>query len=233
MMRFADAEIAIVALTITLSGCVRSGVGTRVRMALTGSPGGMMYLPHTIAQELGFYRQQGLETAVEDVNGGSRRMQALLGGSADVVIGHYEHSIRVAAQGRRVRSFVAMTRYPGNVIIVSPATKKRIEAIKDLKGALVRVPDPSSSSQAHLFLNFLLVRNGLSPARRRSRWVRRPSDLRYGRVSGHGPVFNGGLAEQKSRCGSAAGSQYSAFASVDACALTRADRSADTPAVPR
>lgn len=47
------------------------------------------------------------------------------------------------------------------MIIVSPATKKRIEAIKDLKGALVGVPDPSS--QAHLFLNFLLVRNGLSP----------------------------------------------------------------------
>lgn len=112
-MRLADAEIAIIALTITLSGCAGSGVGTRVRMALAGSPGGMMCLPHTIAQELGFCRQQRLEIVVEEVNGGSRGMQALLGGSADVVIGYYEHSIRVAAQGRRVRSFVTMTRYPG------------------------------------------------------------------------------------------------------------------------
>jgi len=77
-----------------------------------------------------------------------------------VVAGYYEHSIRVAAQGRNVRSFVTMTRYPGNVLIVSPMSQKKIERVEDLKGTLVGVPDPGS--QAHLFVNYLLFRHGLS-----------------------------------------------------------------------
>lgn len=89
-------------------------------------------------------------------------MQALLGGSADVVAGYYEHTIRVAPQGRAVKSLVLMTRYPGDVLVVSPLARQRISHISDIRGALVGVPD--QGSQAHLFVNYLLGRNGLAPS---------------------------------------------------------------------
>jgi NitT/TauT family transport system substrate-binding protein len=129
---------------------------------VAGTPGNLAFLPHTLARELGFYRQNRLEVQIDAVPGGTKAMQALLGGSADVVVGYYDHPIRVAAQGRAVKSFVVMTRYPGNVLIVSPATKRDIRRIKDLKGAAVGVPDPGS--QLHLFVNYALSRNGLSPS---------------------------------------------------------------------
>lgn len=131
-------------------------------MVLAGTPATLAYLPHTVAQQLSFYRKEGLLVAVDVVPGGTKGVQALLGGSADVVIGFYDHSIRTAAQGQAVQSFVTMTRYPGNVIITSPATSHSIQRIEDLRHTSIGVPD--LGSQAHLVLAFLLVRHGLAPS---------------------------------------------------------------------
>jgi NitT/TauT family transport system substrate-binding protein len=133
-----------------------------VRLVLAGTPATLAYLPHTVAQQLNLYRKEDLLIAVDAVPGGTKGVQALLGGSADVVVGFYDHSIRTAAQGQAVRSFVTMTRYPGNVIIASPKTSDRIRRIEDLRHASIGVPD--LGSQAHLVVSFLLVRHGLAPS---------------------------------------------------------------------
>jgi NitT/TauT family transport system substrate-binding protein len=133
-----------------------------VRLVIAGTPATLAYLPHTIAEQLNFYEKEGLSIAADAVPGGTKGVQALLGGSADVVVGYYDHSVRTAAQGQSVQSFVTMTRYPGNVILVSPAASERIRTIGDLRHASIGVPD--LGSQAHLVLNFLLVRNGIAPA---------------------------------------------------------------------
>lgn len=140
----------------------REMANQRVRLVLAGTPATLAYLPHTLAQQLNFYRREGLLLAVDAVPGGTKGVQALLGGSADVVVGFYDHSIRMAAQGQSFQSFVTMTRYPGNVIITAPATSEKIRRIEDLKHAFIGVPD--LGSQAHLFLSFLLVRHGLAPS---------------------------------------------------------------------
>jgi NitT/TauT family transport system substrate-binding protein len=155
--------LIVVCLVSVLSGCDRPPrQANKVHIIGAGFPGTLAYLPHVLAQELGFYKEEGLEVQAESVPGGTNAMQALLGGSADVVAGYYEHSIRVAAQGRAVKSFIVMTRYPGNVLLVGPGAKKNIRRIEDLKGAAIGVNDPGS--QGHLFVNYLLVRNGLAPS---------------------------------------------------------------------
>jgi NitT/TauT family transport system substrate-binding protein len=139
----------------------RVSASRRVRLVLAGTPATLAYLPHTVARELNFYRKEGLLVAVDAVPGGTKGAQALLGGSADVVVGFYDHSIRIAAQGQSVRSFVTLTRYPGNVIITSPQSSRRIRSIGDLRQATIGVPD--LGSQAHLVLMYLLVQHGLTP----------------------------------------------------------------------
>lgn len=151
--------LALLAVLVSACGCRESS--RQVRMVVAGSPSTIVYVPHVLAQQLGLYERQGLQISVDNVAGGSKGLQALLGGSADVVAGYFDHPVRMAAQGRRIRSFVTMTNYPGNVLLVSPATKKPIRSIKDLRGAVVGVS--GLGSQVHLMLNYLLVQHGVSP----------------------------------------------------------------------
>lgn len=121
----------------------------------------MVYLPTTLAQQLDYYRQEGLNVTLQDFPGGAKALEALLGGSSDVVSGFYDHTIQMAAESRELKAFVTMLRYPGFVVAVSPATSKKIFRIADLKGAVVGVTAPGSSS--HFMINYLLFRQGLRP----------------------------------------------------------------------
>lgn len=149
--------LLIAAAWLMTSGCSKSPTGqTPVRLAI-GGQAQMVYLPVTLAVELGYYRQQGLDVAIQDFPGGSRALEALLGASADVVAGFYDHTIQMAAEGRDLQAFVSMLRYPGFVAVASPASK--IARVEDLRGKIAGVTAPGSSS--HFFLNHLLVKHGL------------------------------------------------------------------------
>jgi NitT/TauT family transport system substrate-binding protein len=144
-------------------GCNRHSVQNQpVRIVVAGTPSNLAFLPHTLAQELRLYEKAGLTLAVDAVPGGTKGLQSLIGGSADVVVGYYDHSVRMAAQGQAIRSFVTMTRYPGNVIVLSPAASQSKRTIEDLKNSLIGVSD--QWSQSHLFLNYVLIRHGILPA---------------------------------------------------------------------
>ena len=145
------------------SGCYHRNPGKqRIRVVVAGTPANLAFLPHTLAQQLNLYRREGLSLALDAVPGGTKGLQALLGGSTDVVVGFYDHSIRTAALGQEVRSFAVLTRYPGNVIVTSPDTSRTIRSIKDLQHRVVGVSD--LGSQSHLFLNFVLMQHGLRPS---------------------------------------------------------------------
>lgn len=127
-----------------------------VRLAVGGTAQ-VVYLPTTLAQQLGYYAEEGLNVTIQDFPGGSKALQALNGGSADVVSGFYDHTIQMAAEGRRLQAFVSILRYPALALV----TLKPAARIADLKGAVVGVTAPGSST--HMFLNYLLLKNGVSP----------------------------------------------------------------------
>ena len=131
-----------------------------VRLAIAGSSG-LQYLPHILASELGFYEQNGLELAEENLAGGSKAMRALLGGSVDVVAGYFDHPIRITARGRTVRSFAVLNQCPGNVVLVSHLAANRIRSIPQLRSATIGVTD--LGTQAHWFINYLVSMHGIMP----------------------------------------------------------------------
>lgn len=151
-------------ILFTLASCRQPAViqsGPKVVIAV-GGQAQLVYLPTTLAAQLNFYRDEGLDVELLDFAGGSKALEALFGGSADVVSGFFDHTVQMAAEGKPLQSFVAMLRYPGLALVVSPATSRKITSIRDLAGANVGVSSPGSST--HLMLNHLLVKNGLSPA---------------------------------------------------------------------
>jgi NitT/TauT family transport system substrate-binding protein len=117
----------------------------------------MIYLATTLAQELGFYQEERLEVELQSFDGGAKALQAVVGGSADVVSGFYDHTIQMAAEGREFVAFVTMLRYPGIALVSSPQAADEVTSISALKGRTVGVTTPGSSS--HMFLTFLLTRH--------------------------------------------------------------------------
>jgi NitT/TauT family transport system substrate-binding protein len=140
--------------------CRRARDGGRVNVRLAvGGQNQMVYLPTTLARELGFYQEEGLDVDLQDFAGGSKALQALVGGSADVVSGFYDHTIQMAADGRALVAFVTMLRFPGLVLVTSPQRAAEMTSIADLKGRILGVTTAGSSSQ--MLLTYLLRRHGV------------------------------------------------------------------------
>jgi NitT/TauT family transport system substrate-binding protein len=127
-----------------------------------GGAGCLCYLPTMLAQELGEYKKAGLEVELVDFKGGSQSLTAVIGGSADVVSGYFDHCVNLAAKNQALVAFVTYDRYPGLVLVVSPAHKDEIKSIKDLAGKKVGVSAPGSSTD--FFLKYLLKKNGVDPS---------------------------------------------------------------------
>ena len=121
----------------------------------------LYYLPLTIAETRGFFREEGLQVETNDFGGGSRALQALLGGSVDLVTGAYEHTIRMQTKGQDVRAVLELGRFPGIVLAVRKDRAGQIKGPADLKGAKIGVTAPGSST--NFFVNFLMARAGVNP----------------------------------------------------------------------
>ena len=156
-MTVTRAAVLLCAGVLFACGGGRSG-RPHVRLAV-GGVNQMVYLPTTLAQELGFYAEEGLDVELQDFQGGAKSLQALMGGSADVVSGFYDHTIQMAAEGRALVSFVTMLRFPGLVLATSPQAAETVTKVEDLKGKIAGVTTAGSSSQ--MFLTFLLTRHGV------------------------------------------------------------------------
>ena len=122
----------------------------------------LYYLPLTIAEQLGYFKAEGLEVTIVDFAGGSRALQAVVGGSADVVSGAFEHTVNMQFKGQRMRAFVLQGAAPQIVLGINPKTMAGFKTLADLKGKKVGVTAPGSST--NVMLNFVLAKAGLKPS---------------------------------------------------------------------
>jgi NitT/TauT family transport system substrate-binding protein len=119
------------------------------------------YLPLTIALQKGYFKSEGLEVEVQDFPGGARALQALLGGSVDVVSGAFEHTITQQAKGQNIEALVLQGKYAGIVLGMSKAKAETYKSPADLKGMKIGVTAPGSST--NMFVNVLLAKAKLPP----------------------------------------------------------------------
>jgi NitT/TauT family transport system substrate-binding protein len=122
----------------------------------------LYYLPLTIAEQRGYFKAEGLDVNIVDFAGGARALQALVGGSADVVSGAFEHTVNMQVKGQRLRAFVLQGRAPQIVLGVNPKTFAHYKTVADLKGKKIGVTAPGSST--NVMVNFILAKAGLKPS---------------------------------------------------------------------
>jgi NitT/TauT family transport system substrate-binding protein len=120
----------------------------------------LYYLPLTIAERKGFFKEQGLDVEITDFSGGAKSLQALIGGSIDVVTGAYEHTIRMQAKGQDIRAVIELGRFPA--IAVGVKKDRKWDGPADFKGMKIGVTAPGSST--NMLMNFVMAKAGLSPS---------------------------------------------------------------------
>lgn len=133
---------------------------SKVTLAIGGASC-LCYLPTMLADALGEFKKAGVDVDVVQFKGGSESLKAVMGGSADVVSGYFDHCVNLAAKGQHLQSFVVYDRFPGFALVVSPKHSAAINSIKDLANKKVGVSAPGSSTD--FFLKYILSKNGVDP----------------------------------------------------------------------
>src|SRR5215467_2047521 len=132
----------------------------KVTIAIGGA-GCLCYLLTVLAERLGEFKKAGVEVETVNFKGGSQALTAVLGGSADVVSGYFDHCVNLAAKNQALQAFVVYDRFPGFALVVAPKNSGTIGSVKDLAGKKVGVSAPGSSTD--FFLKFMLAKNGVDP----------------------------------------------------------------------
>jgi len=131
---------------------------TKISLAV-GGKAAFYYLPLTITEQLGFFKAEGLDVEISDFAGGARALQAVVGGSADVCAGAYEHTINLQAKNQFFQAFVLQGRAPQIAVGVSTKNMSGYRTVTDLRGKKIGVSAPGSST--NMVANLVLSRGGL------------------------------------------------------------------------
>ena len=126
-----------------------------------GGKTALYYLPLTLTERLGFFRDEGLDVRISDFPGGTRSLEAVVGGSADVVSGAYEHTINMQARKQSFQAFVLAGAAPQISVGIAGPRAAGYRSPKDLKGLKVGVSAPGSST--NMVINYVLAQGGLKP----------------------------------------------------------------------
>ncbi len=161
MKGFKLAAAALAALVFTGASAFAQALEKKEVKLGVGGKALLYYLPLTIAERKGYFKEQGLDVEINDFAGGAKSLQALIGGSADVVTGAYEHTIRMQAKGQDIRAVIELGRFPGIAVGIRKDRAASYKSPADLKGMKIGVTAPGSST--NMLVNFLLAQAGLAP----------------------------------------------------------------------
>lgn len=150
--------VAVAATLLALGGVAQAQ--SKVTLAIGGASC-LCYLPTVLTKQLGNFEKAGVDVEMVNFKGGSQALKAVIGGSADVVSGYFDHTVVLASKGQNLQAIVIYDRFPGLVLVVAPDEAGKITSVKDLDGKIVGVSAPGSSTD--YFLKYQLQQAGLAP----------------------------------------------------------------------
>src|ERR1700712_4490792 len=128
------------ALALLFVGSAQTAVQAqeKVRIAAAGK-WACFYLPLSITERLGYFKEAGLDVEIADVASGGRTLQSIVGGSAEIGVGTFHHTIQMQAKNQPVVALLQYGRYPGFVLAMMAGKANRYRSPKDLKGMTIGV----------------------------------------------------------------------------------------------
>jgi NitT/TauT family transport system substrate-binding protein len=167
MMRLGRLCPSVAALYLVFAGSVGSAVAapekSKVTIAIAGTSAQIYFLAVNVAKAHGYFKDEGLDIETVDFAGGAKALEAVVGGSADIDAGSFEHTLQMQAKGQGVQCIVLFGRSVGTVLAIGKAKEAGFKSIHDLKGLRVGVSSPGFSA-TNIYLNLILTRNGMQPS---------------------------------------------------------------------
>jgi NitT/TauT family transport system substrate-binding protein len=153
---------ALVLGACLLACAARAGAATdAIRLMVSGIEK-QIYLPAVLAQRLGYFKEEGLEVQLLSESSGVNAEDELLAGSAQGVVGFYDHTIDLQSKGKFVRSVVQFSRAPGEAVLVGIGVAEQLRSPADFKGRTLGVTGLGSST--HLLTAYLGATHGVKIA---------------------------------------------------------------------
>ncbi|MEX3937015.1 ABC transporter substrate-binding protein [Paraburkholderia phymatum] len=129
--------------------CAFQTVDARAAEKITIIVGGinkLIYLPPKLAENIGYFKDEGLDVELQSQQAGVDAENELLAGAAQAVVGFYDHSIDLQAKGKDIESIVVFGLVPGSMEMVRTDAAASIRNMGDIKGKTLGVTGLGSSS---------------------------------------------------------------------------------------
>jgi len=128
---------------------------------MVGGLNKIIYLPAKLTEQLGYFKDEGLNVVLSDEPAGVDATDQLLAGQVDGVVGFYDHTIDLQSLGKALEVVVQLDGVPGEFEMVSTKMADTIKSDKDFKGHVFGVTGIGSSTD--FLTRYLAVQGGVSP----------------------------------------------------------------------
>ena len=106
----------------------------------------LIYLPAKLTEQLGYFKDEGLDVELLSQPAGVDAENELLAGAVQGVVGFYDHTIDLQTKGKDVKAIAVFGQVPGEVEMVSTKAADTIKSMADVKGKTLGVTGLGSST---------------------------------------------------------------------------------------
>src|SRR5579859_6274148 len=147
---------------ILSNAVMTTGVSAQADNKVSIMVGGLskqIYLPAKLTEQLGYFKDEGLDVSLLDEGAGVDATDEMLAGRVDGVVGFYDHTIALQGLGKLAEAVVQLDWVPGEVELVSTKNADSIKSPADFKGKVLGVTDIGSSTD--FLTQYMAVKAGL------------------------------------------------------------------------
>ncbi len=105
-------------IAFALAGTCTSAHAEKISIMVGGATK-IIYLPAKLTEQLGYFRDEGLDVEILSQPAGVDAENELLAGAVQGAVGFYDHTIDLQSKGKEVQALVVFGQVPGEVELVS------------------------------------------------------------------------------------------------------------------
>jgi NitT/TauT family transport system substrate-binding protein len=166
------AAVLTVTVAATLAACGRTAggakengdkaAGTPKVTIMVGGIDKVIYLPAMLTERLGYFKDEGVDVTLKTEPSGATAENVLVAGKVQGVVGFYDHTITLQAQGKCIESVVQLAKVPGEAEVVSTRSASAVSGASDFTKKKLGVTSPGSSTD--YLTQYLAKKNGIDSA---------------------------------------------------------------------
>ncbi len=119
----------------------------------------VIYLPAKLTEQLGYFKEQGLNVKLLTEPAGAQAENVLISGDVDGVVGFYDHTVDLQTKDKCLESVVQLADVPGEAEVVAAGKAGQIASPANFKGKKLGVTSPGSSTD--FLTQFLATKQGV------------------------------------------------------------------------